>query len=260
MLLLGEINRPEFQGARSTLQSLGRLSSFAEAESAVEALATGEIIPDIIVIAQTYPGQFSSQAIDRLRRLAPLGRVLGLLGSWCEGEARSGHPWPALVRVYWHEWNVRAQRELGCLIQGRCTSWGLPITATEEERLMRSTLETVPQGRGLVAIHARLFVMADWLSASCRMCGYSTVWLRAPHYARIEGATTAIFDGSDLDVEEQEQLRHLVNTLHPTPVIALLDFPRIEDQRRAFDAGARAVLSKPLSLDDLFWELDEVTN
>jgi len=34
---------------------------------------------------------------------------------------------------------------------------------------------------------------------------------------------------------------------HPTPVIALLDFPRIEDYDRALEAGAAAVLSKPTS-------------
>jgi len=40
------------------------------------------------------------------------------------------------------------------------------------------------------------------------------------------------------------------------PIVALLDFPRIEDRRRALAAGAQAILSKPLQVDDLFWELD----
>ena len=51
--------------------------------------------PDVIVVAQAFPGQFSHQAIDRLRRLAPLARMVGLMGSWCEGEMRTGSPWPA---------------------------------------------------------------------------------------------------------------------------------------------------------------------
>src|SRR3972149_5489025 len=92
-LLIGEIDRPEFHDARSTLQSLGRVSCFASVESAAQALSTGEIIADFIVVAQAFPRQFSHQAIDRLRRLAPLSRVLGLLGSWCGGEKGRGHPW-----------------------------------------------------------------------------------------------------------------------------------------------------------------------
>lgn len=260
ILLLGDVDRPEFFGARSTLESAGQVSCFAEVDAAVKALEAGDIIPDVIVMAQAYPGEFSHQAIDRLRRLAPLGRVLGLLGSWCEGEMRSGHPWPAAVRVYWHQWNVRANRELRSLIAGQCPSWGLPITAGEEERLLQNTTRTLTRRRELIAIHAARFVMADWLSAACRMRGYSTVWLRPGHDARIEGAAGAIFDGSNLHAEELEQLGRFAQALKQTPIIALLDFPRREDQQRALAAGAAAVLAKPLSLEDLFWQLDGAEN
>ncbi len=258
--IIGDIDRPEFCGARATLQSLGRVSCFAAVESAAEALAAGEILPHVIVFAQAFPGQVSHQAVDRLRRLAPLGRVLGLLGSWCEGETRSGHPWPAAVRIYWHQWNVHVQRELQRLAQGQCPSWGLPVTATEEERLLQSAAHIPPRRRGLIAIHARLFVIEDWLSAACRLCGYSTVWLRPAHDTHLKGAAAAIFAASDLHGEELEQLRRLTKMLSPAPVIVLLDFPRIEDQRRALGAGATTVLSKPLGIDDLFWQLERLAN
>ena len=220
-------------------------------------METGEIIPDVIVIAQAFPQQFSHGDIDRLRRFAPLSRILGLLGSWCEGETRSGQPLPAAIRIYWHQWHVRAERELRRLMQRQCPSWGLPVTATEEERLLASAAQTPPRGQGLVAIHAGGFAMGDWLSEACRTCGYSTVWLRPSNYTHVEGAVAAIFDGSDLDGEELDQLRRFTHALGHTPVIALLDFPRIEDERRAIAAGAAAVLSKPLNIDDLFWQLDE---
>ena len=258
ILLLGETDRPEFCDFRSTLESLGRVSRISEADRAIEVLETGEIIPDVIVIAQAFPRQFSHGDLDRLRRLAPLSRILVLLGSWCEGETRSGQPLPAVIRIYWHQWHARAERELRRLIQSQCPSWGLPITATEEERLLASAAQMPPRGQGLVAIHAGGFATADWLAEACRTCGYSTAWLRPPHYTQVEGAVAAIFDGSDLDGEEIEQLRSLTYALGRTPVIALLDFPRIEDQRRAFEAGAAAVLSKPLNLDDLYWQLDRV--
>jgi len=257
ILLLGETDRPEFCDFRSTLESLGRVSRISEVERAIAVLETGEIIADVIVIAQAFPRQFSHGDVDRLRRLAPLSRILGLLGSWCEGETRSGQPLPAAIRIYWHQWHARAGREFRRLIQGQCPSWGLPVTATEEERLLESAAQAPPRGHGLVAIHARGFAMGDWLSEACRTCGYSTVWLRPPHYTQVEGAVAAIFDGSGLDGEELDQLRSLTNALGRRPVIALLDFPRIEDQRRAIAAGAAAVFSKPLNLDDLFWQLDE---
>jgi DNA-binding NarL/FixJ family response regulator len=258
ILVLGEIDRPEFFGVRSMLESLGRISCLTEVKQAITALEAGEIIADVIIIAQAFPGQFSHQDADRLRRLAPLGRIVRLLGSWCEGETRSGQPLPAAVRIYWHQWNVRAGRELHRLIQGQCPSWGLPVTATEEERLLQSTAQTPRHGQGLIAIHARGFAMEDWLSAACRACGYSTVRLRPPHYTRIEGAAAAVFDASDLRGEELDQLHRLRDALGRTPVVVLLDFPRIEDHCRAIAAGAAAVLSKPLNLDDLFWQLEQV--
>jgi hypothetical protein len=258
ILVLGEVDRPEFSGVRSMLDSLGRTSCLAELETAQKALETGDIFADVIVIAQSFPGQFSHQDAERLRRLAPLGRIIGLMGTWCEGETRTGRSLPAAVRIYWHQWNARAGRELQGLIHGQCPSWGLPVTATEEERLLISAAQTPPRGQGLVAIHAGGFAMGDWLSEACRKCGYSTVWLRPPNYTPVESAVAAIFNGSDLPGEEIEQLRRLANALGRTPVIALLDFPRIEDQQRALAAGAAAVLSKPLNIDDLFWQLEQV--
>ena len=35
-----------------------------------------------------------------------------------------------------------------------------------------------------------------------------------------------------------------------------MSFPRVEDRDRVLAAGAAALLSKPLLLDDLFWQLE----
>ena len=75
---------------------------------------------------------------------------------------------------------------------------------------------------------------------------------------RVGGATAILWDGSDCRGEECEELRRLAAAMAPTPLVALLDFPRIEDFERAEAAGAAAVLSKPLQLADLFWELDRL--
>lgn len=274
ILLVGNTDRPEFRRARAALAASGRVVSTPDAESAAAALTRRQAAVDVIVIAQSYPAEFSHRAIDRLRRLAPLARVLGLMGSWCEGEVRTGKPWPAVIRIYWHQWPPRCDLELLRMRQGQISAWGLPITATEEERLLLQAeqpvaahsaghLDVAPMGgQGLVAIHTRLYEMEQWLSAALRCRGQSTVWLRPPRAARVEGATAAIFDGSDCRGEELRQLRRLAATLGrlphgaPVPIIALLDFPRIEDHDRALAAGAAAVLSKPLHLDDLFWQLD----
>jgi CheY-like chemotaxis protein len=98
--------------------------------------------------------------------------------------------------------------------------------------------------------------MADWLSAACRSRGFATLWQRDAVLAPLEGATAAVFDGTDLCNEECDALRQFVIASRPAPVIALLSFPRIEDHDRALSAGASVVLSKPLLMEDLFGEIE----
>ncbi|MFQ5792850.1 MAG: hypothetical protein ACE5JI_20470, partial [Acidobacteriota bacterium] len=260
ILLVGNTDRSEFRHARAMLDEFGPVVAAADVGSACGALAAGKVAPDLIIVAQSYPGQFSSAAIDRLRRSAPLARMLGLLGSWCEGETRTGQPWPAAIRTYWHEWLPRVEQELARLRDGTCCTWALPITASEEERLLLLADEPVPSREGLVAVWTRQFEMQDWLRAACERRGYSTVWLDPHRPVHLEGVAAVIFDGNECRGEEVEAIQRLADALEPVPIIALLEFPRVDDHNRALAAGARAVLSKPLLIEDLFWQIDRLVD
>jgi DNA-binding NarL/FixJ family response regulator len=255
VLLIGDTERSEFRAARASLAALARVSIFADTDKAAATLDDEQLAPQLIVLAQSYPGQFSAAAVDRLRHRAPLARVIVLLGSCCEGEMRSGRPLPGAVRVYWHQWPARCRQELRRLIDGQSSGWALPATATEEERSLAAASHPLPRRQGLIVIHTRRAVMEDWLSAACRACGFSTVWLRLPHFPRARGASAVLFDGGECRSGDLEELKRLGKELAPAPVIALLDFPRIDDCERALAAGAAVVLSKPLHLEDLCGEL-----
>jgi hypothetical protein len=270
ILLIGELSRPEFQGVDDFLESLGQVRFFSDAETAANGLASGEIVSDLTVIAQSFPGEFSQQAIDRLRVASPLSRMVAILGSWCEGEMRSGQPWPTVNRLYWHQRFGRIGREIMRLAGGDCPSWGLPLTATEEERLLAATpygigLQPVegetgwkPDRRaGLIGISARRFESFDWLSAACRQREYATLWLTRPPYPHIEGLTAVFLDGSDFHGAELGTLRQISTCYQQTRRIALTNFPRIEDRRRLLQAGATMVLSSPVSVDDLFEAIED---
>lgn len=170
---------------------------------------------------------------------------------------RTGKPWPAAVRVYWHQWPARCALELSRLSDGFGSTWGLPATASEEERFLSMAAGPIqPCGaRGLIAIHTPWFDMYDWLSAACRCRGYSTVWLREDRARGVTGVQAGIFDATECRAEEEASLACLAAAIRPAPVVALLDFPRFDDCDRALRAGAAAVLSKPLLIDDLYWHL-----
>jgi CheY-like chemotaxis protein len=256
ILWLGDPERAEFRRAREVLEALGQVRHAPSADEAAAAMADGQWTPDVIVVAQTYPGQFAPTALDGLRCRAPLARVVALLGSWCEGELRSGRPAPGVIRLYWHQGPARCQRQLRRILEDRESTWDLPVTATEEERLLAAAKTPWPRRQGLVAIATRCVEMEAVLAAVCRECGYASVWLREPQAARVEGAAAAIFDAADGGQEELEQIRRLSAALAPAPLVALTDFPRIDDVARFRAAGAAAVLAKPLHVDDLVWELE----
>ena len=111
--------------------------------------------PDLILLVASRPGRFSAAEVESLHRRAPLARLIALLGSWCEGEVRSGHPWPGVTRIYAHQWQARLPREL--------ETWQ-PRTATEIDRLMSSRLATKAQ-RQLIGIAAAQRTMFDALAA-----------------------------------------------------------------------------------------------
>jgi hypothetical protein len=268
ILLIGNIERPEFQGVAEFMETLGQVHYFSEAESALKALEKCEIVSNLTVIAQAFPGEFSQQAIDRLREASPLSRMIALLGSWCEGEQRSGQPWPTVIRMYWHHGLHTIRREIRLLAQGDCPSWGLPLTASDEERLLAAT----PTGRtgfqpagadrksvlheGLIGIATSRYESFDWLSASCRHRGYATLWLRGTRYPVVEGFSAILLEGTDFRGMEFQNLREITKRYPQARRIAIMDFPRIEDHHRLRQAGAAAVLSKPFSVEDLFEELE----
>jgi DNA-binding NarL/FixJ family response regulator len=256
ILLVGNTRRREFREARAAIDACAPVVEAVDVAAACALLAEGEHAFDLIVLATAYPGQFPAEAIERLRRLAPLSRVVGLLGSWCEGEMRSGHPCPGAIRVYWHQWPPRIGREAARWHDGVRSSWGLPATASEEERVLAVAEERIPRRSGLLAVCSDEFAMQDWVCAACRRAGYAAMWLRPGDAIPVEKPLAAIFDGSDQPHHQYEHLHRFAAGVHPAPVVALLGFPRLEDWDLALAAGAAAVLSKPLLLEDLFWQLD----
>jgi len=260
ILVLGDCRRREFAAARASLDAAGWVVDAASIDEAIASVDAGGLGPAVVVIAQSYPGEFSAESLDRLRRRVPLARFVGLLGSWCEGESRSGHPWPGVIRLYWHQWIPRAVRELAELAGGSGSTWALPNTATDEERLLAGSSRPLAASDGLVVLCVDRSDTHDWRAAAIRRQGFSTAWLRPGQTVRLQGVRAALLDASSGGDSEMTRLRQLSKNLGANvPVIAMLDFPRIEDHLRAEAAGAAAVLSKPVLLDDLFWQLDQVT-
>ncbi|MFN0017182.1 MAG: hypothetical protein ACKVP0_02920 [Pirellulaceae bacterium] len=237
--MLGDWEQAEFAPAVGYLRTNVSLSP---------AISSTE--PDLILLVASRPGRFSAAEVESLHRRAPLARLVALLGSWCEGEVRSGHPWPGVTRIYAHQWQARLPRELD--------TWQ-PRTASEIDRLM-SSRPAIKSLRQLIGIAAAQRTMFDALATACRSYRKDAVWL-LPHLPLPVQRVDAILYDATLDLpDELARLTELRDQLHNPPAILLLNCPRQSDLEQVRQAGATSILAKPYLIADLAAELERITS
>ena len=95
---------------------------------------------DLIFLLESSFLQYSHRDIQRLQARWPLARIVMVAGSLAEGERRTGWLPAELIRYYWHQWETEALPALTAFCDHRPSSWGLPLTASEEERLLSCVL------------------------------------------------------------------------------------------------------------------------
>ncbi|MFZ5832087.1 MAG: hypothetical protein ACOY3P_18540 [Planctomycetota bacterium] len=267
MLVCGPYDHREFREAVNLLRQRSRATLCRDPQTAAAVLRVG-FAPELLVVVVSHPGQWSSDEIDRLRRLCPLAPVVVLLGSWCEGETRSGTPWPGVVRLYWHEAASQLDRQLAAMRENQRTPWSLPSTSAPDERLL-ADLPYIPaaadagcipasagsRARPLLVICSENRPMAEWLVDAAGRGGFAcvTVSRRQPWSAC--GASPVLCDFDEIGTAEEAMLLGMVTSVHPAPVIAMMPFPRIDQVGRLRTLGVADVLGKPIDLRDLIWRL-----
>ena len=258
VLAVGNFRRAEFDEVAQWLHRHATLTVACDTEQAADYLRSVDIPPTLIVFAQCYPGQYASDQIERLRRLAPLTRLMALLGSWCEGEARSGKPYAGVSRAYWHQWLPRIDVDLETFLQGKCPMWGLPPTLTESERWLRMSRVPLESREGLIAIHAPDSETTGALMDVCSKAGYATLCIKPGQKQLLRGATACLWDVPGSAASSVDRARRLLEQLGRVPLVAIINFPRIDDCQQLRRAGAAAIISKPYVTDDLLWQLDQL--
>lgn len=252
-LYLARTDRPEFVPTVSTLVRKTRL---LRVSSLADALAVAMHAPaiELIVVAQSRPGEFSAADIQTLHACCPLAGLVGVMGAWCEGEFRSGTPWQGGLRVYAaHAPRVLAA-DLARLAQGQAPRWSMAATASIEDRFLAEVSTPLPALAGPVVIRSAAGT-ATWLLQACVAAKAPAVWCgERPWIAA--GAACGIWD--ETASTSLADLAAFVDQL-AAPVLALVSFPRPETIDACRAAGAAAVLAKPFPLSTLIAELAALT-
>lgn len=66
---------------------------------------------DFFVLCRSFPNEFSPRDVERLRRAAPLAPIALIVGALCDGENRTGTPFPGVRRFYVGGWRESGRRE-----------------------------------------------------------------------------------------------------------------------------------------------------
>jgi CheY-like chemotaxis protein len=255
VLLIGDRDHGDFTEALDWVKQHCDVQSVAAADEAWTS-PSPMAAPHVVLFAQSRPGQFAQADVEAIHARSPLSRLVVLLGSWCEGEMRTGKPWAGVVRIYWHQWAARMIPELTPGHTDLGGVWRLPRTASGTEQLAHAAEGSWRRGQGLVVIHTRLFCDYRALSDACLAGGYSSTWDH-PHCASFAAGTAAVLCNLIGGAPDEAALVALLARRYaPAPVITLLDFLRSDDRHRMLDAGAAAVLAKPFLVGDLLWIID----
>ncbi len=257
ILFIGDQNHPEFSVVATWLATRGATIK-NDVANALSCLQAG-FIPSVIVVAQPWPGHVSTKQIELLRRTTPLAHLVSLLGTWLEGESRTGTPWPAVWRTYWHHWLPRFAEQLDRFEAGTDSVWSLPAMVSDEERLLHLSntqpFNSSPLTKTVVLISSHRET-ADSLADVCHGRNWQTVWIKS--------ATEKLPKNIDLvllDLEKQSAAKvipNLKSQIGKTPILALASFPRIDDIRQVQELGEISVVAKPFLITELTRQMESV--
>lgn len=253
----------------ATLVELAAALADVAAENAAATNPSVSLPPELVLLAQSRPGVDDPSQLERLSAIAPLTRVIIVAGSWCEGELRTGRPAAGVVRLYWYEFTPWWRAAVAEWEANETPAWSEPlddVRAGQETGIvtLRERDNVVPAEGRVLVVDAVDFAVFETLTAVLAPFGWSCEWQprHRPELAKSLDAAAAIWDGSQLSDGELAALREFAARVHAAnaaaPVIALLDFPRVEHLQTARDAGAAAVLGKPYQVAHLVNELDRL--
>lgn len=278
VLVVGKLIEEEFPSIQSLLEVAADVVFIEESDNnataAVECLRKAENeyrAFDLVIYAQ--PRQAISlkahqQIAEAIEKSAQETDLVQLLGTWCEGEGRTGKVPEGWQRIFWHawpRWSTRwliywSNRGTDARLVNHESLNSLSQTTTTTNQSLR-IVEAMGDSDLISALHAALLPHQFYVVPS--VPGKVSKTKDA-----LEGQIAGIWIGKQLSGSEAERLRGFclgfqksttidsISGSNSVPVVALLDFPRRETVQSAQTIGAADVLGLPCDTLDLVHALE----
>lgn len=273
ILLTGDYWHRDF---RPLLHQLSCYVTMAPIETLISESRTPTSSPfssevDLVVVAISVRDQIDSATLETISQMHAPTPVVCLLGSWCEGETRSGHPAAGIPRVYWHQWQGRFERFVEAINSDTLSPWSLPRTANESDQIQaasnliaKSTAETSSskiQPQDSIAVSALTAHSYEMLADAIKSLGGTSQWIEmlAWEAKSVSPPSLICIDADSWSPECELRIRDLRAEFGRTPIAILLNFPREDELDSLKNWGIDSVVSKPFQLGDLKTIIDRHT-
>jgi hypothetical protein len=252
VLLLGDLEAGDFQSILEVVHSwnpAADVRATADLTELRQFTGADRWFPDLIVVLQSWPDQFSEADVHELFALCPLARVTCCFGPWCDSDGRTRSIWPLAVRVPAVAATHRLEQGLALLESRDSSRRALPLTASRaeifesdfghwepDEPTERTVAVISPDRRWkeMIGTALRKFCLRNY----------------APHSG--EQPEIVIFDADPWDAERAISLGAIRTSHRTSQIIAAVGFPRLDVATALRDSGADRVWFKLAPLGDLF--------
>lgn len=247
ILVTGEYSHKDFRGL---LQS-----SCAFTMVPLKRVRHLEGLFDLVIVAEAFPNQISSTEVEKLQVQFPLTPFVALLGSWCEGETRTGKPWPGVLRIYRHQWQGRFDHFLNQLRQNGAAIWHDPPTSSLADRILRmESAHAVGNNHSKIAgISASRAAPFEMLQDAFQTLAWKAVWLEMSQLKELDAAWVNLlcFDANQIGDELAARIAHWRQRFTTAQTIVVANFPRDNEIEFLRKRGVSKIVSKPFELVDL---------
>jgi len=250
LLLLGDPGLDEFQPVAAFL----RRHVFAASKTAVEFSELRQLVghdgwyPDLVIVLQTWPDQFSEAEIHELITRCPLARIICCFGPWCDSDGRTRSIWPLAVRVPVAAARTRIAKEVALLRNPLSASRPLPLTASRGEifdfDFGRTASAALPSITAVVISPDRRWRGMLQTAIETRGCRIAAAGTAGP-------PEVVLYDADPWDPRQEAALRSTREAHPQATLVACAGFPRFDLDASLRRAGADRVWFKLAPLDEL---------
>lgn len=212
--------------------------------------------PAVVLLASPTPLSWTLGGCAALSRRWPLAPVVSIATTLVEGRRRSGPVLPGLEEIPWNELSGRLAWWLHDRRRGVPGSLGQPTTARRDERLLDFASRMAERGSdspadGGVSVAASRAIDLEGLAEVVTAVGHTVRGRFRGRPPLDDSAAVVVWDVASITAPDLTWVSLLTAHRPARAVVLLESFPRADVTRAALEAGAAAVLGRPVSMEAL---------